>query len=120
MRHRFHGWSWLPAIVIVGVLGPVFVGCSGKTGMPDAQTAGVAFNITVNAVDAVWSRVKSTDTITITSNDGSATLPADAALLGGTATFSVTFGTAGSWTVTAADVTDGTKTPNTGTPTTTN
>ena len=34
MRHRFHGWSWLPAIVIVGALGLVFVGCSGKTGMP--------------------------------------------------------------------------------------
>ena len=93
---------------------------SGKTGTPDPQTAGVGFNITVNAVDAVWNRVGSTDTIAITSSDGSATLPANAALAGGTATFSVTLGTAGNWTVTATDVTDGTKTANTGSSTTTN
>ena len=52
--------------------------------------------------------------ITITSSDETATLPADAALVGGTATFSVTFNTAGTWTVTATDVTDATKTANTG------
>ena len=58
--------------------------------------------------------------VSITSSDITATLPADGALMTGTATFSVTFGTAGIWTVTATDVTDGTKTPNTGTPTTAN
>ena len=93
---------------------------AGKIGTPDAQVAGVPVNITVNAVDEVWNRVKSTDTITITSSDASVTLPADAALVSGTATFSVTFGTAGTWTVTATDVTDGTKTPNTGTATVAN
>lgn len=88
---------------------------SGKTGTPDPQTAGAAFNVTVNAVDALWNRVKSTDTIKITSSDTSATLPADAALVNGTATFNVMFGTAGTWTITATDVTDATKTPSTST-----
>lgn len=90
---------------------------SGKTGTPDPQVAGIPFNVTVNAVDAVWNRVKATDTITITSSDAAAVLPADAALVGGTATFSVMFGSEGTWTVTATDVTDGSKTANTGTPT---
>jgi hypothetical protein len=36
MRQHFHGWSWLPAIVIVGTVGFVFVGCSGRTAMPTA------------------------------------------------------------------------------------
>ncbi len=93
---------------------------SGKTGTPDAQSVGIPFNVTVNAVDAVWNRVKATDTVTITSSDLAASLPADAALLGGTAIFSVTLNTVGSFTVTASDVTDGTKTPNTGTATTVN
>jgi len=91
---------------------------SGKTGTPDLQAVGVPFNITVNAVDAVWNRVRSTDTINITSSDTSAVLPADAALVSGTAAFNVMFGTAGTWTITATDVTDGTKTPNTGSATT--
>ncbi|HEY5912964.1 MAG TPA: hypothetical protein VJA21_20430 [Verrucomicrobiae bacterium] len=90
---------------------------TGKTGTPDPQAVYVPFNITVNAVDADWNRVRATDTIMITSSDISATLPADAALVGGTATFSVTFNTAGTWTVTATDVTDTSKTPNTGSPT---
>ncbi len=94
---------------------------SGKAGTPDAQTTGVPFNVTVNAVDAAWHLVKgATNMVSITSSDITATLPADGALMTGTATFSVTFGTAGIWTVTATDVTDGTKTPNTGTPTTAN
>jgi hypothetical protein len=87
---------------------------TGKTGTPDAQSIGVPFNITVNAVDALWNVVKSTDMITITSSDATATLPADAALVGGTATFSIVFNDTGTWTVTATDVTDATKTANTG------
>lgn len=89
---------------------------SGKTGTPDAQAAGVPFNVTVNAVDAVWNVVNSTDTINITSSDSGATLPADAALSLGTKTFAVTLNTTGTWTVTATDVTDGTKTANSSTP----
>lgn len=89
---------------------------TGKTGTPVEQLAGVPFTITVNAVDNLWNRVPATDTINITSSDGGATLPADAALLGsGTRTFSVTLNTAGSWTITATDVTDGTKTAGTST-----
>ena len=41
----------------------------------------------------------------ITSSDANAALPANAALSGGTGTFSLTNKTAGSWTVTASDVT---------------
>ena len=94
---------------------------SGKTGSPTPQTAGVPFDVIVKAVDQNWHVMTSAiDTIQVTSSDGTATLPADAALSLGTATFSVTFGSTGNWTVTATDVTDGTKTPNTGTPTTTN
>src|SRR5204862_3979492 len=86
---------------------------TGKTGTPSAQAAGTAFNVTVNAVDANWNPVTSTDTVGITSSDANASLPANAALVAGTKTFSVTPKTAGSRTVTATDVTDGTKTANT-------
>jgi hypothetical protein len=91
---------------------------TGKTGTPDPQAAGVEFNVTVNAVDSLWNVVPASDTVTITSSDGSATLPADAALVGGTKTFAVTFNASGHFTVTATDVTDGTKTANTGSSTT--
>jgi hypothetical protein len=86
---------------------------SGKTGTPTAQTAGTAFTVTVNAVDANWNMVSSTHTVRMTSSDGAATLPTDAALVAGTKTFSVTLNTAGSKTVTATDITDGSKTANT-------
>ncbi len=78
---------------------------SGKTGTPTATTAGASMNVTVNAVDANWNVVTSaTPTVTITSSDANATLPANAALVGGTRTFPVTFRTAGSRTVTATYV----------------
>src|SRR5439155_1790055 len=87
---------------------------SGKTGTPTASTAATAFNITVNAVDNFWNVVNAiTDTVDITSSDANATLPADAALVSGTGTLSVTFKTAASQTLTASDVTDPTKTANT-------
>jgi hypothetical protein len=86
---------------------------SGKTGTPTAQTAGTAFTVTVNAVDATWNVVSSTHTVGITSSDAGATLPANAALVAGTKTFSVTLNTAGSRTVTATDITDAAKTANT-------
>src|SRR2546427_2692182 len=86
---------------------------SGKTGTPTAQGTGTAFTVTVNAVDTDWYVVSSTHTVGITSSDGSATLPANAALAGGTQTFSVTLNTPGPMTVTATDITDGTKTANT-------
>src|SRR5438477_372710 len=86
---------------------------TGKTGTPTAQTAGTDFTVTINAVDANWNLVSSTHTVGITSSDANATLPANAALVAGTKSFSVTLKTAGSRTVTATDITDGTKTANT-------
>ncbi len=93
---------------------------SGKTGAPSAQTAGTSFNVTVNAVDANWNPVSSTDTVGITSSDGAATLPSNAALVAGTKTFSVTANTAGTATFTSTDITNGAKTPNTSPSTTIN
>ena len=93
---------------------------TGKTGTPTAQTAGTAFTITVNAVDDNWNVVSTNDTVAITSSDANATLPANAALVDGTKTFSVTLKTSGSQTVTASDVTQGGITPDTGSATTVN
>src|SRR5437667_242145 len=84
---------------------------SGKTGTPNAQTAGTAFTVTVNAVDANWYLVNTvTDTVGITSTDTNATMPGNAALSSGTTTFSVTLTTSRTKTLTATDITDGTKT----------
>jgi hypothetical protein len=94
---------------------------TGKTGTPSARTASTAFNVTVNAVDANWNLVNTaSDTVGITSSDASAVLPPNAALSSGTKAFSVTFHTAGNQTVTASDVTDGSKTANTSPATTVN
>ena len=82
---------------------------SGKIGTPIPQTLGNQFDITVNAVDSSWHIFNSTDTIHITSTDSSAFLPVDAPLIGGTGTFSLVLNTAGSFTITASDVTDPTK-----------
>jgi hypothetical protein len=87
---------------------------TGKTGTPDPQTMGTSFNVTVNAVDEFWNIVPSSDTINITCSDPAATLPADGALISGSKTFAVTIYSADNFTVTATDVTDSTKTPNTG------
>src|SRR5207237_318305 len=87
---------------------------TGKTGTPTAPVAGTPFNVTVNAVDANWNTVITvTDTVGMTSSDANASLPVNTALVAGTQTFSVTLKTAGSRTVTASDLTDGSKTSNT-------
>lgn len=95
---------------------------TGKIGTPDPQTVGNPFDFTVNACDSSWRIVTTcTDTVHITSNDTTAYLPADAALVKGTVTFSsfsnpFWFSTSGTWTITASDVTtnavaNGTSTP---------
>src|SRR5213075_2783881 len=86
---------------------------TGKTGTPTAQNTGTAFNVTANAVDANWNIVSSTHTVGITTTDANDTHPASAAMTAGTKTFAVTFKSAGSWTVTATDSTDATKTAST-------
>jgi hypothetical protein len=91
---------------------------TGKIGTPTPQSVGNPFNITVNACDSVWNVVLSSDTIDITSSDTTASLPPDNALFNGTMVFSVTFNAAGTFTVTASDVTDPTKTAGTSSPTT--
>ena len=86
---------------------------SGTTGNPTTQMVGSPFTVTVNAVDPNWNVVTSTDVVGITSSDPAATLPASAALVGGTRTFSVTLNTVGGRTVTAADLNNGSKAANT-------
>lgn len=90
---------------------------SGKTGTPSTQTAGTAFTVTVNAVDANWNRVTTANpTVHLTSTDTAATLPANAALSSGTTTFSVALNTAssGGWTITVSDTaSSGALSPNT-------
>lgn len=87
---------------------------SGKSGTPTAQQTTVQFQITVNAVDANWNLVNTiTDLVGITSSDGAATLPPNANLVSGTRNFNFTFGTSGSQTITASDLTDPGKTANT-------
>src|SRR5207247_8663654 len=77
---------------------------SGKSGTPAEQTAGTAFAVTVNAVDANWNLVNTNDTVAITSSDPNAALPLNAGLVNGGGSFSVTLKTAGSATVTASNV----------------
>jgi hypothetical protein len=74
---------------------------TGKTGTPAAQRAGSAFTVTVNAVDSNWNLVSSTHTVALTSSDTYASLPASAALVAGTNSFTVTLKTATNSTVTA-------------------
>jgi Bacterial Ig domain len=90
---------------------------AGKLGAASNRVATVAFNVIVNGVDANWNVVPSANgasfTIQLTSSDPNAVLPANADLASGTQTFAVTLRTAGSATITATDVDDGTKTPST-------
>jgi hypothetical protein len=91
----------------------------GKTGSPVPETAGVPFQVTVNAVDYNWTVMANvTDVVHLSSSNATATLDPDTALIAGTATLNVTFNASGTFTITASDVTDATKTANTGSPTT--
>jgi hypothetical protein len=78
---------------------------TGKGGSPTPVTAGYPVSVTVNAVDPTFHIVNSADTISLASSDSSAALPSNAQMSGGTATMTIYFGTTGSWTVTATDVT---------------
>ncbi|MFN0292772.1 T9SS type A sorting domain-containing protein [Pedobacter helvus] len=92
---------------------------TGKTGAPIAQAAGTPFDVTVNAVDANWNLVSSvTDVVAITnslaSDAATSLLPANAALVAGTGTFSVTLNRAATnHRLVASDVTNPAKTANT-------
>src|SRR5207247_6219923 len=67
---------------------------SGKTGTASNEQGGTVFTVTVNAVDANWNLINTvTDTVGITSSDGSASLPVNAALSSATRTFNLTLTT---------------------------
>jgi hypothetical protein len=87
---------------------------TGKTGTPTPVNSGDLVTVTVNACDSTWHIVNvSSDTITMTTDDPNGFSPNDAPLSGGSVQGIFQFNTAGDWTVTASDVTDGSKTPNT-------
>jgi hypothetical protein len=68
--------------------------------------AGTAFSVTVNAVDGNGVVVPGAlPVVALGSSDGAAALPANAGLLNGTRTFTVTLNTVGLRTVTATDTT---------------
>src|SRR5207249_1548750 len=70
-----------------------------------AQGAGNAFNVTVNGVDANWNLVtNATHTVGMISSATNATLPANASLVSGTKSLSITLNSIGSATVTASDI----------------
>jgi hypothetical protein len=92
---------------------------NGYTGTPTAQQAdpdgSFPFSVIVNGVDDAWNVVNGpTDTIHLASTDVAnflvTDIPADLALSGGTVTFTVVFLANGSSTITASDLTDGSKT----------
>ena len=75
---------------------------------PSSATAGSAVVFTVTAQDTYGNTATGyAGTVHFTSSDGAATLPANAHLTNGTATFSVVFATKGSRTVTATDTVSG-------------
>ena len=83
---------------------------TGKTGTPTSVSAGATIQVVVNAVNSQWFVINTvTDTVHITSTDTGAFIDPDAALLQGSQVFNVTFSAPGTYTVTASDLTDATK-----------
>ena len=80
---------------------------SGKTGTPSAQTVSNAFQVVVNAVDDDWNTAFLSDEVYLESpGDTNFTFGFVEELVHGTATYTVTNGMAGSWTIRAVDTTD--------------
>lgn len=72
--------------------------------VPSTATPGVAFDVTVRALDASNNLVSDyTGTVHFSSTDVTAMLPADATQTIGTGTYSAAFNTAGNWTITVMD-----------------
>ena len=91
---------------------------TGKIGTPSPQTTGITFDLTINACDANWNIASTSDTVAFTSDDGSAWLPINTALVKGTVTIvgNTYFGSPGPWTITATDVTTNAVSAGTSTP----
>ena len=98
-------WAPLPVQILLPGETAAAGTTTGKTGSPTAQTAGTAFNVTVNAVDASHNIVSTNDLVHLTATDVNAALAANTALASGTISLSVTLKTVGNWTVTASDAT---------------
>jgi len=83
---------------------------TGKTGSPSQQILGESFSVTVNAVDANWNKVATAaEVVGLTSSDTAASLAANTSLVAGTLSLGVTLNTLGSATITASDLSDGSK-----------
>ncbi len=102
---------------ITGVQSGITVNPAGRPAAPSRAspaptTAGAAHNVTVTAHDAFGNVATGyTGTVTFTSSDGQAVLPANYTFTGGDAgvhTFSVTLKTAGTQSITATDTVTGT------------
>jgi hypothetical protein len=96
---------------------------TGKTGSPSAQTAENPFAVTVNAVDANWNVVTNiTDLVGITCSDANAIRPASTNLVLGSGTLVITLNTpvTNGASITASDLSDPNKLPNTSPPFTVN
>ena len=93
---------------------------TGKTGTPTPRQAGVPFDIVVNAVDDNWYPIPGVNhTINLTTDDAAGVMAPDTALVNGKVTIAESYFSAqGTWTITATDVTDTTKTPGTSSPVT--
>ena len=75
---------------------------------PSNVTVGVAFNVTVTALDAGGGTVTTYGgTVHFTSTDGTATLPANGTLSSGVGTFSAKINQAGAFTITGTDTVTG-------------
>ena len=86
---------------------------SGKTGTPNAQFIGTGFEVTVNAVDAYWNLIDTvSDTVGLSSSDTRQRCRS-AQPTAGTKNETVYFNGNGSFTLTATDLTDGSKTAST-------
>jgi hypothetical protein len=83
---------------------------TGKIGTPLPASLAAGTDVTVNAVDASFHIVGGViDTIHLTTTDGQAFLPTDTAMVNGTATFTgsnnMLWGSQGTFTITASDIT---------------
>jgi hypothetical protein len=80
---------------------------SGKDGSPQAQTTGVPFDVRIRACDSDWQTVSSVGNfIHLSSTDGTAALPSDFSLIAGEMTVSATVNAAGTFLVSADDLSD--------------
>src|SRR5207248_500259 len=90
-----------------GTSGPIAVSAAATrfvVSAPAGATAGAAVLVTVTAQDQFNNAATGyTGTVHFTSSDAAATLPANGTLSAGTGSFSATFATSGSQTLTATD-----------------